>query len=72
MSAESDISTLLSHATNAAASLASNADTLVSEAVAALEEDVVFPEPPVSPREQGKSIDGSDFAPNDQIGRAHV
>jgi hypothetical protein len=65
MSAESDISTLLSHATNAAASLASSADTLVSEAVAALEEDVVFPEPPVSPRDQGKLIDGSDFAPQD-------
>lgn len=46
MSAESDISTLLSHATGAAASLASSANTLVDEAVAALENEVEFPNPP--------------------------
>jgi hypothetical protein len=54
MSADSDISTLLSHATNAAASLASSANTLVGEAVAALEDEVEFPEPPFHrPRAQG-------------------
>jgi len=55
MSADSDIATLLSHATNAASSLASSAGALVNEAVAALEEAVEFPDPPFSPREVGIS-----------------
>lgn len=58
MSADSDIATLLSHATLAASSLANSADTLVNEAVAALEEVVEFPDPPVSPKETGISYDG--------------
>jgi hypothetical protein len=66
MSADSDIATLLSHAANAAASLASSAGSLVNEAVAALEEEVEFPDPPYSPRESGIGYGGRRiFAPED-------
>lgn len=59
MTAESDLAALLSHATGAAASLASSANTLVNEAVAALENSVSFPDPPFSKaREIGVSQGG--------------
>lgn len=61
MSADSDIATLLSHATNAASSLAGNASALVNTAVSALESDVEFPDPPdFNPEEIGISFGGSD------------
>lgn len=61
MSADSDIETLLSHATNAALSLANSANTLVGEAVTALENEVEFPDPPFyKPKEKGISW-GSDW-----------
>jgi hypothetical protein len=66
MSADSDISTLLSHATSAASSLAASADILVSEAVAALEEEIEFPDPPYAPEGFGwQPNNGFNFAPND-------
>ena len=44
MSADSDISTLLSHATSAASSLANRSSNLVSQATTALVEEVEFSE----------------------------
>lgn len=62
MSADSDISALLTHATNAAESLASSASNLIGNAVAAIGQSIEFAEGnSAAPQEMGLSNQGGPF-----------
>lgn len=53
MTAESDVAALLSHATNAASSLASTSRSLIDAAIATIQKTVRFPVPPPTPSAVG-------------------
>ena len=69
MTAEADVSALLSHATGAASSLASSASSMVNAAILTIQKTVQFPAPPLpTPAETGISMGGVDTLPETKPG----
>ena len=69
MTAESDVSALLSHATGAASSLAGSSSALVNAAVAVIQKTVRFPvPPPPTPSDSGISMGGAENLPDPKPG----
>jgi hypothetical protein len=69
MTAESDVSALLSHATNAASSLAGSSSALVNAAITTIQKTVRFPvPPPPTPSDSAISMGGEDALPDPKPG----
>jgi len=69
MTAESEVSTLLNHATGAASSLASSSRSLIDAAIVTIQKTVRFPvPPPPTPSDSGISMGGADNLPDPKPG----